>query len=130
GGGQAKDAGGDYRQLAMRAGVTRVELQPAVLDIEIARTVLRPLEVREQLARSELRADEPDRAGDENREEEEIQFRHRASGSILSGKGKQGAEVRSATRSVAQRVRGLALRSGAEVRLSRVDYNGVSGVLG
>jgi hypothetical protein len=30
-----------------------------------------------------LGADEPDRAGDENREEEEIQFRHRASGSIL-----------------------------------------------
>jgi hypothetical protein len=29
-----------------------------------------------------LRGDEPDRAGDENREEEEVQFRHRASGSI------------------------------------------------
>jgi hypothetical protein len=29
-----------------------------------------------------LGRDEPDRAGDENREEEEVQLRHRASGSI------------------------------------------------
>jgi hypothetical protein len=29
-----------------------------------------------------LRGDEPDRASDENREEEEVQLRHRASGSI------------------------------------------------
>jgi hypothetical protein len=29
-----------------------------------------------------LRSDEPERAGDENREEEEVQFRHRAPGSI------------------------------------------------
>jgi hypothetical protein len=31
-----------------------------------------------------LRSDEPERAGDENREEEEVQFRHRAPGSIRS----------------------------------------------
>jgi hypothetical protein len=29
-----------------------------------------------------LGSDEPDRASDEDREEEEVQFRHRASGSI------------------------------------------------
>jgi hypothetical protein len=29
-----------------------------------------------------LRSDEPERTGDENREEEEIQLRHRAPGSI------------------------------------------------
>jgi len=67
----------------MQAPGTRFELQPTVLDIEIAGTVLLPFKLREQLARLVLRADEPDRAGDENREEEEIQFRHRASGSIL-----------------------------------------------
>ena len=39
-------------------------------------------QVGEQLACPVLRSYEPDRAGDENREEEEVQFRHRASGSI------------------------------------------------
>jgi hypothetical protein len=29
-----------------------------------------------------LRGDEPERTGDENREEEEVQFRHQAPGSI------------------------------------------------
>ena len=36
-------------------------------------------------ARLVLRSDEPERAGDENREEEEVQFRHRAPGSIRLG---------------------------------------------
>jgi hypothetical protein len=35
-----------------------------------------------------LRSDEPERASDENCEEEEVQFRHRAPGSIrVSGEG-------------------------------------------
>ena len=44
--------------------------------------VVLALEVGEELARPVLRGDEPERAGDENREEEEVQFRHRAPGSI------------------------------------------------
>jgi len=71
----------------MQAPGARLELQPAVLDIEVTGAVLLPFELREELPRLVLRRDEPDRAGDENREEEEIQFRHRASGSILFGEG-------------------------------------------
>jgi hypothetical protein len=59
-----------------------LELQAAVVRLELARGGLLALELREGAPPLVLRSDEPERAGDENREEEEVQFRHRAPGSI------------------------------------------------
>jgi len=59
-----------------------LELQAAVLRVELARGDLLALQLREGPPALVLRGDEPERAGDENREEEEVQFRHRAPGSI------------------------------------------------
>ena len=83
GGPHAERAGGDSLHALVQAPGARFELQPAVLDVELAGAVLLALEIAEHLARAVLGSNEPDRASDENREEEEVQFRHRASGSIL-----------------------------------------------
>src|SRR6185295_3413732 len=83
----------------------RFELQAPVLHVELARAVVLALEIGEELACLVLRGDEPERAGDENREEEEVQFRHRAAGS--------------ATRRVALRARGFLLVSSGDARCAR-----------
>src|SRR5207237_10290646 len=89
----------------------------AVLDVEFARAFVLPLQVGEELAPLMLRSDEPERASDENREEEEVQFRHRAPGSIrMLGKG---PAVRSATLRMALRARGFLLVSGSDARSAR-----------
>ena len=66
----------------MQAPGARLELQAPEFGLKLARGSLLALELREGAPRLVLRSDEPERAGDENREEEEVQFRHRASGSI------------------------------------------------
>ena len=78
---QAERAG-DFLHALVQAPGARLELQATVLDVELARAGLLALEVREELPGAMLRSDEPERAGDENREEEEVQFRHRAPGSL------------------------------------------------
>src|SRR4051812_21801157 len=103
----------------MQAPRARFELQAAVLDVELARAVVLALEVGEELAGLVLRGDEPERAGDENREEEEVQFRHRAPGSIRLFAKSKGPAVRSATLRVALRARGFLLVSSAEARTAR-----------
>jgi len=79
---QPELAHGDRFDARVECPGARLELELAVLDIERTRTRLLPLQIGEELARAVLRGDEPDRASDENREEEEVQLRHRASGSI------------------------------------------------
>src|SRR4051812_1540929 len=103
----------------MQAPRARFELQAAVLDVELARAVVLALEVGEELAGLVLRGDEPERAGNENREEEEVQFRHRAPGSIQNWSTWKGPAVRSATRRMALRARGFLLVSCAEARTAR-----------
>lgn len=66
----------------MQAPRARLELQAPELGLEFARGRMLALELRKCAPPLVLRSDEPERAGDENREEEEVQFRHRASGSI------------------------------------------------
>src|SRR3982751_2843130 len=102
----------------MQTPGARLELQPPVLDVELARAVVLALEIREQLACLVLRRDEPERAGDENREEEEVQFRHRAPGSILVF-GSMGPAVRSATLRMALRARGFLLVSSLDGLIGR-----------
>src|SRR5688572_7479415 len=85
----------------MQAPGAGLELQPAVVGLELACARLLALEQREQAPALVLRGDEPERAGDENREEEEVQFRHRAPGSIrvfLKVKGPRCARRREAWR--------------------------------
>src|SRR4029079_19573375 len=67
-----------------------------------------------------LGGDEPERADDENQEEEEVQLRH-ASGpcsvrACFSTARSRMAYVRSAARTVALRARGLAATSASEAR--------------
>src|ERR1044071_8638010 len=97
----------------------RFELQASVVHVELARAIVRALEVGEELARPVLRGDEPERAGDENREEEEVQFRHRAPGSIRVFCKMRGTAVRSATRRVALRARGFLIVSASDARWAR-----------
>src|SRR5207237_2018034 len=96
----------------------RLELQATVLGLELARVLVLALKRREELPRAVLRSDEPERAGDENREEEEVQFRHRAPGSIRNF-GWKGPAVRSATRRMALRARGFLLVSCSLARTGR-----------
>ena len=65
----------------MQAPGARLELQAPELGLELARARMLALEL-EKRAPACAASDEPERAGDENREEEEVQFRHRAPGSI------------------------------------------------
>src|SRR5205823_7290563 len=102
----------------MLAPGARLELQATVLDLELARVLVLALKRGEELPRAVLRSDEPERAGDENREEEEVQFRHRAPGSIRNF-GCKGPAVRSATRRMALRARGFLLVSSADARTAR-----------
>src|SRR5688572_4415290 len=103
----------------MQAPGAGLELQPAVVGLELACARLLALEQREQAPALVLRGDEPERAGDENREEEEVQFRHRAPGSIRVFLKVKGTAVRSATRSVALRARGFLLVSSGDARCAR-----------
>src|SRR3954462_3609942 len=115
----AEGGGGDSLHPLGQAPGARLELQLSVLDVELARAVLLALEVGKQLPRLVLRSDEPERAGDENREEEEVQFRHRAPGSIRKWSTWKGPAVRSATRRMALRARGFLLVSCADARTAR-----------
>ena len=94
----------------MQGPGARLELQLAVLDLERLRARLLALELGEELPRLVLGGDEPERAGDENREQAEVQLDH-ASGSIRSGDGcaRSDHAGRSATRMTALRARGLAV---------------------
>src|SRR6185436_18243716 len=113
---QSQGSRRNARHTGMQAPGARLELELAVLDVEIARTRLLELELREELARLLLRGDEPERADEEK---EEVQLRH-ASGSIReSSAGSSGTEVRSATRKTALRARGLAAISRAVGRCGR-----------
>src|SRR5712664_4238358 len=101
----------------MQAPGAGFELQAPVLDVELAGAIVLALQLGEQFARLVLRSDEPERAGDENREEEEVQFRHRAPGSIrMLGRG---PAVRSATLRMALRARGFLLVSCSVARSAR-----------
>src|SRR5690349_14343254 len=82
GGAQAERAERDALDAGVQSPGARLELQASVLHVELARAIAFALEVREELACLVLGSDEPERAGDENCEEEEVQFRHRAPGSI------------------------------------------------
>ena len=77
-----RKAGRDPFHARVQPPRARLELQAAVLDVELARALTLALELRKELAPLVLRSDEPERTGDENREEEEVQLRHRAPGSI------------------------------------------------
>src|SRR6185503_2802812 len=118
---QAEGAGGDPFHAGMQAPGARLELQASVLHVELARALVLALELREELAGLVLRADEPERAGDENREEEEVQFRHRAPGSIreFGDEGEKVPAVRSATLRMALRARGFLLVSCLDARCAR-----------
>src|SRR5262249_33222063 len=115
----AESRGGDSLHPLGQPPGARLELQLAVLDVELPRTVLLALEIGKQLSRLVLRSDEPERAGNENREEEEVQFRHRAPGSIRKCSAWKGPAVRSATRRMALRARGFLLVSCADARTAR-----------
>src|SRR6185503_74237 len=119
GGAHAERPGGDPLHALVQTPGARLELQPPVVDVQLAGARLLALQLGEQLARLVLGSNEPDRAGDENREEEEVQFRHRASGSIRMLGWPRGAAVRSATLSVALRALGLFLVSCAEALAPR-----------
>ena len=67
----------------MQSQSAGLELQLAELDVERARSLLLAFEAGEQFPRHVLRGDEPERADDENQEEEEVQLRH-GSGPIRS----------------------------------------------
>jgi hypothetical protein len=69
---QAKRADGDLLDARVQTPGARLELQAAELHVEIARATVLALEVGEQLPRLVLRSDEPERAGDDNYEEEEV----------------------------------------------------------
>src|SRR5687767_13022613 len=99
----------------MQAPGAGLELQLAEFDVEGAAALLLALELGEQLSRLVLRGDEPERADDENQEEEEVQLRH-ASGPVRKIVGSKTASVRSAARSVALRARGLAATSAGAAR--------------
>src|SRR5207247_3310011 len=115
----AEGRGGDSLHALVQARGARLELQLAVLDVELARAVLLALQIREQLSCPVLRSDEPERASDENREEEEVQFRHRAPGSIRKCCRLKGPAVRSATLRMALRARGFLVVSCADARTAR-----------
>src|SRR5262249_39655859 len=115
---QAEAAAGDLLHARVQAPGACLDLQAAVLDVELARARILALALGEELACAVLRSDEPERAGDENSEEEEVQFRHRASGSIRRLVGR-GTAVRSATRRVALRARGFLVVSAADARSAR-----------
>ena len=77
-----------------------LELQLPPLDVELLRALLLALELGEQLARLVLRGDEAERAGDQQREQDEVEPRHLRRSAALS-----------ATRRTALRARGLAATS-------------------
>src|SRR5262249_24022303 len=110
----------------------RLELEAPVLDLERSRALLLAVELEILLPGLVLGGDEPERADDENQEEEEVQLRH-ASGSCSENRlrkaGSRGAAVRSATRSFALRARGLALTSASVGRARRPTIlRGASGI--
>src|SRR5690349_4378606 len=102
----AERAAGDALDSRVQAPGARLELQLPVLDLERAAALLLAVELGKELAGLVLGGDEPERADDENQEEEEVQLRH-ASGSCsvirFRKAGSRGAAVRSATRSLALR---------------------------
>src|SRR5262249_22885814 len=100
----------------------RLELEAPVLDLEGARALLLAFELEVLLPGLVLGGDEPERADDENQEEEEVQLRH-ASGSFSEIRfrkaGSRGAAVRAAGRSFAMRARGLVFTSASVGRMTR-----------
>src|SRR5512147_34915 len=90
---QAERVAGDLRDARVQSPGARLELQLPVLDVELARASALGLQRGERLARLVLRGDEPERAGEENEEEEKVQLRH-ASGSVRANDdGSNGAAV-------------------------------------
>jgi hypothetical protein len=94
---------GDLLDARVQPPGARLELQLAEFDVERAAALLLALERGEELTRLVLRGDEPERADDENQ-------------ACFSSSGFRTAPLRSATRSVALRARGLAAISAAEAR--------------
>src|SRR6185369_10807157 len=111
---------GDLLDARMQSPGAGFELQLAELDIQRAAALLLALELGEQLARLVLRGHEPERADDENQEEEEVQLRHASGPCSASARcntaGSKSALLRSAARKVALRARGLAATSAPEAR--------------
>jgi hypothetical protein len=69
---QAERADGDLLDTRMQPPGAGLELQPAEIEVELASPGMLPLQVREELPCFMPRSDEPERAGDDNREEEEV----------------------------------------------------------